>query len=245
MAQNLACAEIAFDFVDRAEGLHDADAVLAALKTAVERLGFTSFIVTGLPLPSRSPDPLVMLNAWPEDWFDRYIQRNYFRQDPVAQHVLTTSEPFRWSEVPPSRNSRKEAQELMGEAREFGLVDGYCVPIYSITGWQAAISFATDRPIALSRRELAATYLMAVTAHGRVRALLSPPPLPAPRLTPREREVLTWAAAGKSAWETSCILNLAEKTVRAHLENIREKLNVATTTQAVAIALRTGELQPD
>jgi DNA-binding CsgD family transcriptional regulator len=56
--------------------------------------------------------------------------------------------------------------------------------------------------------------------------------------------VLTWAAAGKSAWETSCILAVAEKTVRAHLESVRQKLNVATTTQAVATALRTGELQP-
>lgn len=64
------------------------------------------------------------------------------------------------------------------------------------------------------------------------------------KLTPREREILTWAAAGKSAWETSSILGISEATVITHLENTRRKLNVATTTQAVVVALQTGELQP-
>lgn len=65
------------------------------------------------------------------------------------------------------------------------------------------------------------------------------------RLTPREREVLTWAAAGKSAWETSTILGISEATVITHLENIRRKLNVANPTQAVVAALRSGELPLD
>jgi LuxR family quorum sensing-dependent transcriptional regulator len=244
MARNLGCAEIAFDFVERAEDLHDAEAVLTALKRAVETLGLTSFIVTGLPLPKRSLEPLVMLHAWPAGWYERYIERDYFRRDPVAQHLLTTSNPFRWGDVPSVRSGRADTETFMGEAREFGLADGYCVPIYSITGWQAAISFGSDRALRLGPRELAALHLLAITAYGRVRALHGQSRLPAPRLTPREREVLTWAAAGKSAWETSCILNVAEKTVRAHLESIRQKLNVATTTQAVAVALRSGDLQP-
>jgi LuxR family quorum sensing-dependent transcriptional regulator len=132
----------------------------------------------------------------------------------------------------------------MSEAKEFGLADGFCVPIYSITGWQAALSFASESSVDLSRRELAALHLMAITAHGRLRALHADPQPTAPRLTAREREVLTWAAAGKTAWETSEILEIAEKTVRAHLESVRKKLNVVTTTQAVAMALVTDELQP-
>jgi LuxR family quorum sensing-dependent transcriptional regulator len=217
---------------------------MAALKTAAADLGFSSFIVTGLPLPHRPLEPLVMLNAWPEEWFRRYIERDYFRRDPVSQQALVTSSPFIWAEVPPVFGSAEEAAELMGEARELGLTDGFCVPICSITGWQAGLSFGADRRVDLSRRELAALHLIAITAHGRLRALHGEPELAAPKLTPREREVLTWAAAGKTAWETSCILSLSEKTVRAHLESIRQKLGVATITQAVAKALRTGELQP-
>jgi LuxR family quorum sensing-dependent transcriptional regulator len=62
------------------------------------------------------------------------------------------------------------------------------------------------------------------------------------RLTPREREVLTWAAAGKSAWETATILSISEKTVIHHLDHIRRKLDAANTTQAVVVALQAGEL---
>ena len=62
------------------------------------------------------------------------------------------------------------------------------------------------------------------------------------KLTPRKHEVLTWAAVGKSAWETSALLGISEATVITHLDHIRRKLNVATTTRAV-VALQTGELQ--
>jgi LuxR family transcriptional regulator, quorum-sensing system regulator BjaR1 len=235
---------IAFDFVERIDSFGTADEVLAELKNVVERLGFASFIVTGLPLPHRPLEPLVMLSAWPPEWFERYMKRDYFRKDPVSQQALVTSSPFIWRDVPPVFSAAREAVELMGEAREFGLVDGFCVPLYGITGWQAGLSFGTDRAVDLGRRQLAALHLIAISAHGRMRALHGEPDLPAPRLTPREREVLAWVAAGKTAWETSCILHVAEKTVRAHLESIRQKLNVASITQAVASALRSGELQP-
>jgi len=64
------------------------------------------------------------------------------------------------------------------------------------------------------------------------------------KLTRREREVLAWAAACKSAWETSAVLGISEATVITHLEHIRRKLNAANTTHAVVVALQSGELQP-
>ena len=240
---NTICASIAFDFVEGLDSLSEVDEILAALKDAAEQLGFASFIVTGLPLPKRPLKPLVLLKSWPDEWFRRYIAQDYFRQDPVGQFALISSRPFRWHEVP-GLNAAVLRQPVMGEAREFGLRDGYCVPINGNSGWQAAISFASDRPLDLSRRQLAAAHLIAVTAHGRIRMLLGGDASPSVRLTAREREVLTWAAAGKSAWETSCILGSSERTVIAHLENIRRKLNAANTTQAVAIALQAGDLQP-
>lgn len=237
-------AEIAFDFVEAVQDLSNADAVLAKLNGAAEQLGFSFFIMTGLPLPNRPLEPLVIRSAWPTGWFDRYIERDYFRLDPVGRHVLTSSLPFRWYDAPLLRGASGPAGTVMQEARAFGLTDGFCVPIHSANGWQAALSFATDAPLDLSPRELAAAHLIAVTAYGRVRLLLGGRQPAVPKLTPREREVLTWAAAGKSAWETSCILGVGERTVITHLENIRQKLNAANTTQAVATALRNGELQP-
>jgi DNA-binding CsgD family transcriptional regulator len=63
----------------------------------------------------------------------------------------------------------------------------------------------------------------------------------------RELDCLKWTAAGKTAWEASVILGISERTVRFHLNAAREKLDCATTTQAVAKAItcRLIELSPN
>jgi DNA-binding CsgD family transcriptional regulator len=55
-------------------------------------------------------------------------------------------------------------------------------------------------------------------------------------LTPREREVLWWAAQGKSAKEIGEILHITKRTVDEHTRNAARKLSAANRTQAVAVA---------
>jgi len=62
------------------------------------------------------------------------------------------------------------------------------------------------------------------------------------KLTRREKEVLFWAAKGKTAWEISIILNIARSTVITHLKNARTKLNTTNVAQTVAEALRRSEI---
>lgn len=59
-------------------------------------------------------------------------------------------------------------------------------------------------------------------------------------VTARELDCLRWTAAGKTAWEASVILGISERTVRFHLNSAREKLNCATTAQAIAHAVANG-----
>lgn len=61
-----------------------------------------------------------------------------------------------------------------------------------------------------------------------------------PYLTPREREVLLWAARGKSAWETAQLLGLSEKTIKFYLRNASSRLNTKNKTHAVATSLILG-----
>lgn len=68
----------------------------------------------------------------------------------------------------------------------------------------------------------------------------APPRQPAAPLTPREAEVLSWLAKGKTNRDIADILGLSPRTVNKHLEHIFEKLGVETRTAAVAIA---GQLQ--
>jgi DNA-binding CsgD family transcriptional regulator len=52
-------------------------------------------------------------------------------------------------------------------------------------------------------------------------------------LTRREREVLQWAAAGKTNAEIGAILDMSPRTVEKHFEHVFEKLGVETRMAAV------------
>lgn len=62
----------------------------------------------------------------------------------------------------------------------------------------------------------------------------------APRLSPREREVLRLVAAGKSNKEIGAELNVTERTVKFHVTAIFNKLGAENRAQAVAIAHERG-----
>lgn len=57
-------------------------------------------------------------------------------------------------------------------------------------------------------------------------------------LTPRETEVLSWLAKGKTNRDIADILGMSPRTVNKHLEHIFEKLGVETRTAAAALAAR-------
>jgi LuxR family transcriptional regulator, quorum-sensing system regulator BjaR1 len=59
-------------------------------------------------------------------------------------------------------------------------------------------------------------------------------------LTRREREVLWWAAQGKSASQIGEVLHITKRTVDEHTYNAARKVGAANRTHAVAIALRKG-----
>lgn len=56
-------------------------------------------------------------------------------------------------------------------------------------------------------------------------------------LTPREREVLTWAVQGKSDATIGMILGMSGRTVEKHMEHICVKLAVENRTAAAGRAL--------
>jgi DNA-binding NarL/FixJ family response regulator len=63
------------------------------------------------------------------------------------------------------------------------------------------------------------------------------------RLSPREREILSLLATGLSARQIARDLVLEPTTVATHLRNARQKLNAKTRAEAVATALRDGEIE--
>jgi DNA-binding NarL/FixJ family response regulator len=65
------------------------------------------------------------------------------------------------------------------------------------------------------------------------------------KLSERELQVLAEMAAGKRNKEIGAALSIAEDTVKMHVKNILEKLQVNDRTEAVTVALRRGILHLD
>ncbi len=81
-----------------------------------------------------------------------------------------------------------------------------------------------------------ATALRAVAAH---------PAVVGDSLTPREREVITLVAEGRTNREIGRRLGVAERTARTHVSNILAKLGLAIRTQAAMWAVREGLVDPE
>ncbi|MGR9355087.1 response regulator transcription factor [Rhizobium leguminosarum] len=59
-----------------------------------------------------------------------------------------------------------------------------------------------------------------------------------PRITPREKEVLTLMCEGKSAQEIAIILGCSVYTVRTHIGRLKDEFNVYKDTALIAAAFR-------
>ena len=63
-------------------------------------------------------------------------------------------------------------------------------------------------------------------------------------LSPREREVLSALASGRTGAQVAQTLVLSPETVRTHIRNAMEKLGASTRTHAIALAIASGEIDP-
>lgn len=68
---------------------------------------------------------------------------------------------------------------------------------------------------------------------------------PGPRLTDRELEVLALVARGKANKEIATMLFISENTVKNHVRNILEKLQLHSRVEAALYAMRRNLIEPD
>lgn len=232
----------AFDFVDDIERMPDRQSVMIRFGRELSSYGFHAWLITGLPNPGDRIDPLMMLNGWPEGWTELYTKLNLIRNDPVAAHCYRSIIPFEWIEAPYDPIMNPKSKEVMERATDFRMNQGFCVPIHSGYGFQAAVTVAGER-IEIDKQVKRALHLMSLYVHNKAAELCASKEIQLHRLlTQREREVLQWTAAGKTSWEISQILGVAESTVTAHIKAAGTKFDTNNRIATVVAALRRGEI---
>ena len=175
------------------------------------------------------------------DWMKVYSERRYAEGDPVVRQMKRTWKPFGWHEVSYDPEEDPRADEIMRQRMSRGFGECWVIPIYGRRGFLGFTSVAGDR-IEMDAHSKPTVHMMGMYAFHRV-CCLSDATATKGQLTPREREVLTWVAHGKSAWEIGEILKIAKRTVDEHAQTACQKLGAANRAQAVAIAVRDGLIQ--
>jgi LuxR family quorum sensing-dependent transcriptional regulator len=233
--------QVAFGAIERIAAHRSSEDVLTELHKCGTVFEYENFCISGLPAPHEKADPYVLLSGWPEKWITHYLQSDFIHVDPVIQKVRRSTMPFLWSEAHYSPDDMQAAR-VRHEATEFGLSEGFAVPIISVDGAQAIVTFGAPH-FNIPERHRRALHVVAIFAHSQIRDIRkagsgSRSDPRKVRLSGREIECLRWAAAGKTAWETSEILNLSEQTVIQYMKSATRKLGAQNKGHAIAEAMR-------
>lgn len=227
------------DFIEATNAATTTDEVFDVFQRAVGEMGFDRIMYRALRNHPDTALPCVA-RSYPDEWIRHYVDQGYVDTDPVRHRCLTSSLPFLWWDS--VERGRKAEARIFHEAEDVGLKDGIAVPVHGPGGECVGVGLASSQGgIAADAREaLPRLHLMAVHFHTAYSGLASKRDTPSVHLTPREREILSWCAQGKSAWAVGQILNIAENSVEWHLKNIFRKLGVDSRITAVVKALHLG-----
>jgi LuxR family quorum sensing-dependent transcriptional regulator len=229
--------DVALSFLDRCRQHAALAELIADFVRTLSNLGFNFFIMTRLPAVNEDPEPLIIAHTWPDEWGNRYRAERYFWADPVTRFSFESFRPFTWGEARRGSPRTRISRRLAHEARELGLVDGVGFPIGDSKAAQGVVSLSADQRVDLPPRIMALVEIVVINCERRALELIERPFREIPPLTPREREILQWIAAGKTQTEVGEILEVSHHTVEQHMYNIRSKTDSITNTQAIAKAL--------
>ncbi|TWB08263.1 LuxR family transcriptional regulator [Rhizobium sp. ERR 1071] len=207
----------------------------------VQAFGATNVLVGTMPqigATRRQQIGHVLINAWPNDWSARYFSQNYLFKDPTISLVREGRESFFWSDAEVMK--ARVGAMVMGEAKEFGLEQGFTMTLPSLGHDHVGFSIAGER-LQLSpenKRNLALVASFAVYRALRIR--LNQQNSSILKLTPREREVLQLAAEGWKERQIAARLGISDHAIDKYMRSCREKLGSRNTNHAIAVALRGG-----
>lgn len=181
---------------------------------------------------------------YPEDWMGHYVENGLIKSDPVVNECIKTRTPFYWDSILNKQAKNSDELTLMMDARDAGLASGIGVSFGAGYGEITGIGLASDDDLSAeqSYANLAAIHLVSSFFHETYRNFILPKEKI--KLSPKEEDVLCWAAEGKIDDEIATLMNLSVHTVHYHWKNISLKLNTFNRTHAVSKALRQGLITP-
>ena len=224
------------------QSLQSRTQIVNELAAIVRGLGFDyCSYVMHVPFPL-TQTTVAWSSTYPTPWLEHYFARGYLTIDPLLQQLSRDPTPVVWSSA-----TFPQQPAFWEEACAHGVRHGWAIATHGSTRTVGILSLARSEE-ALTARELGKVEAQLVwlshVAHGAIshvemRNLRAPTDRD---LSPREREILRWTAAGKTAGEIGLILGISVRTVNFHIASTLVKFKVTNKTQAVITAAMLGML---
>jgi DNA-binding CsgD family transcriptional regulator len=235
-----------FNFAEEAHGATSVEQLDALLARHLRRfgMGHHSFYVATDKF--KRPAVRKISGTTHHEWRRHYDSNQLGAVDDLLKSGLTSNAPTTWGRFREERALNREQEDIYRQAADFGLQDGFFLPLHQPDGSMLGITMMVQNRLPTDRGTLAILHMLSLyyalaaerigivaTARGAMSGAMQ-------ELTPRQIECLQWISEGKTSWEIGEILGLSEHTVNEHLAAARKRLGVKTTTQAAIQAVLQG-----
>ena len=176
---------------------------------------------------------------YPDQWMKIYAAKELYRVDPIVRHNLKTKGSYFWEEAT-NKDTEKEDKSFMRLASDFGLRYGVAAGFKGPTSDLVSLFSFSGDGARFKKRHKEILNTLVPHVHIALERVCALERKKAMELSAREKEVLAWVKEGKTNWEISMILNISERTVKFHVQNIEHKLNAVNKAHAIALAMEHG-----
>jgi LuxR family quorum sensing-dependent transcriptional regulator len=226
------------------------------LRTALSRLGYDRMIFSVFSDPDLPAERIRhgLINHYPDDFQTWYAEKRLEVIDPVIRCACVVPWAFRWSDIEKAVKLSHTQAKLFRTAEDFGLHDGVGVPVPGPGGRLSGFGLASSVPGAADTSTLGLDVVNALcqqffAAFKRLNRNGNAPYDGVARdfmvtLTPKQSEILTWVAGGKTDEDIASILGISRNTVDTHMRQIFTRLSVNSRVSAVVKAINLGLIRP-
>jgi len=218
-------------------------------ETALDKYGYDSVVFICFP-PRKFADELLPVCPYfniPDVIISEYLSNELYRSGPVFEYAKTTGKPVVWSEILQNQKIDKspEIEKFLKLIQSKGYNNGVTIPVFGVGNSFGYISLASHE------KEIDPGVEKNVTLHHLcinlmrqyIRISNDNEKQKHPKLTKREKQVLTWVLKGKSNSVIAELLDISEHTVATYIKRSTKKLNASSKWSAALTAVLIGIIQ--
>ena len=214
---------------------------IESLKTFLMREEFTDFMAREMRNPFDADfDTALEIYNGPEELRNVYMERRDVLFDIGMKKCRRTTVPIKWESL--REGALGPSKQIIDDLWDFGMRNGVVMTHREVDRDPIFVSVAGDIAGNMTQDEL--LMVQVLCSHFMTLWLAKSPKssFEIEELSPREVEILAASSAGLQGEKIQTALKISPHTLRAHLRNIRRKLQAHSMPHAVQIGIRFGIL---